>query len=107
MPQNTLKALPLTTVDAATIGAGYTALNTPGFEHPVVYFSLINESSEPMFVSYDGVTDHDYADWDLIFFSQMAAVPNNNVAMMAKGTVIYGRFVVPATGYIYISAYYL
>jgi hypothetical protein len=107
MPQDSIKALPMVTVDAATIGVAYVSLNPPGFAHPVVYYTVVNDSSEPLFISYDGVTDHDIANYELFFFSQMANVPNNRVAMLPQYTQIYGRYLVPTTGNIYISAYYV
>lgn len=110
MPQNTLKALPLVTFDSAALGAAFSSMNAPGFLHPVVQFWLRNDSSRDIIMSYDGTTDHEIVfqgDSFLIYAGQMFSLPNNRCVVLPQFMQIYGRVTAPATGNVYISAYYI
>ena len=109
MPQNTIKAIPLTIFDSAGLGAAYESMNSPGFEHPVVYVTITNDSDQDIFISYDSVEDHDivFHGGMLILFPQMLSLPNNKVAMFSRNQDIFGRVEAPATGDVYIAAYYI
>lgn len=108
MPQNSLKALPMVTVDAATLGAGFLPLNTPGFAHPVLYLRIINAATKDLTISFDGINNHDFIRSDREYFlpAQLNGVPNNHLSVFRQGTQIFGKCV-GATGYIYIAAYYV
>lgn len=92
-----------TIVDADT----YESINSLGLPFPCFLVRIINNSDEDVTVSYDGVTDHDFVpkNTTLQLPLQTNSQPNNNVALMPKGTIVYVKGTA-GTGDIYLAAYY-
>jgi hypothetical protein len=111
MKRTAIRAIPLTTLDSTEIPAAYVIGDPESMTilpHACVYIRIVNDSTEAVFVSYDGVTDHEYVveGTEFNFPIQSVAIPVDDLAMMAKGTNIYFRGTSGA-GNITVSGYYL
>jgi hypothetical protein len=112
--KNTIKMDELTIFDSSLLTTDYQAINPLGFAGPAVSIKINNDASIPVWVSYDGIHDHDLINLknEVEFRVQANAMPNNKVAMFRKGTVVYlkGDFI-PLKGggkeNIYLTVYYL
>jgi len=108
MAKDYVKAIVMQSVDTAGIGAGaYTAFDTSGIEQPCFFIRVTNDSDTNVFISYDGINDHEYVQNDnkLDINIQTNSSPGNYVAKLRKGTVVYVRGIA-GTGSIYLSGYY-
>ena len=106
---NRIRAIPLTSFDAAELDGTPTAINDPaGLDNACVLLRIINDSDVPVWISYDGVTDHDYVMSQSVsqIYFQTNSQPNNKVCKAPRGTKVYmsGN---TGTGYIYLSGYYI
>ena len=108
MAKDYVKAITMQSVDSAGIGAGaYTAFDAGGIEQPCFFIRITNDSDTNIFVSYDGINDHEYVqDGNRIEINtQTNASPGNYVSKISKGTVVYVRGTA-GTGIVYLSGYY-
>lgn len=108
MSKDSIKPLLITSVNSNTLGLGaYAVINADGLDGPCFLIKVTNASSEPIFVSYDGVNDHDVllddAEFNVDF--QNNSRPGNKVALLPKGTRIYVRGNA-GQGFIYLSGWY-
>jgi len=108
MPKDSIKPIVLQTLDTSTIDAvAWTVVSAAGLEAPCFSLRITNTSGNVLFISFDGVNDHDVLlnndHLDLSF--QTNSRPGNQVAQLAKGTVIYVRGT-PAVGNIHVSGWY-
>jgi len=108
MGKDRVKAIELQTVDSADIAADtWTAFNTAGLDGACFFIKVNNDSTGGVYISYDGVTAHDfvhsYSDYSVNF--QTNASPNNNVSKMPKGTIVYVQGTA-GQGNIYLSGFY-
>lgn len=106
--KNIVSFIPLTSVSATTFdGLTYMPINPGGTPEPLFSYSIINDSSVDIFISYDGVTNHDFVQSGGTISSplQYNALPNTYIANLAKGTVVYviGS---AGTGTVYLSGQY-
>lgn len=113
MAKNSINAIPLQSVDAATFGVGGYSELTPlgGLGKPCFYIKILNNCDEDIFISYDGgITDNDIlrslATLELPFQSQ--SQPNNNVCKFPANFQIWVDSVSGTVGVgdVYLSAYY-
>lgn len=88
---NRVYAVPASFFDATTITAAYQAINTIPLQHPCFLLRIINTSSEDIWISYDGISDHDYIPYGhaITIDYQMNALPNAYVAQVAEGITVY------------------
>ena len=112
MNKNGIKAMALQNINAATITPNvYTFFCTIPF--PLVILRIINQSTAQMFFSYDGgVTTNELVSTavnnnEITLNFQSNHLPNNNVAVLAAGTNVYVTCAVGATGFVYLTGYYL
>lgn len=105
--KNKVLAIPLTSIDSATFTGMYQAINTGGLARPCFLVRIINDSNTDITVSGDGVTDNDFvrAGETAQFNFQTNSQPNNNMAFLAQGTVIYVKGAA-GIGNIYLAAYF-
>jgi hypothetical protein len=107
MAKNTIKAVPMTIVDSATLTNTYTATITGGLAQSCYLLRIINDSNQDITISYNGTTDADYIlqgtgnNIPAIY----ASTPNGFKAEFAKGTQIYVKGTA-GTGNLYIIGYY-
>ena len=108
MAKNSMLAIEMESIDSATFTGNYQAINVDGLTEPCSIIRIVNDSDRDITVSYDGILDNDYirtgSNLDLNF--QTNAQPNNKVAKMAQGTVIYVAGLAGGTGLIYLAGYY-
>lgn len=107
---NTLKAMPMITVDASTISeVSYTEVTPPGgLPVPLTILFVYNDSSVYYLLSYDGVTDHDIlTGGGSATTAPLSASPNNWVSKFPKGLKIFLKAKNSgAIGEIYIRGFY-
>jgi len=105
--QNCLRAIPLSTLNAAALGAAYQEVNTGGLDYSCVLLRINNGGNTAITISFDGTTDHEYltAGQDLLINSQTNSSPNNYACQFKRGTIIYVKGTAGA-GTISLSGYY-
>jgi hypothetical protein len=91
--KNAVKVDTLAIFDASLLTGTYEAVNPLGFIDPAVSIRILNDTYLPIFISYDGVNDHDYLSHkeSMELNLQTNNAPNNHVSMFKKGTVIWVR----------------
>ena len=107
--KNYIKADAVSAFNSTGLTTDFKAINASGLTGPTVMLRVYNGSDKDIYISFDGTTAHDFVaskDYLTLYFQQNSA-PNNNVAMLRKGTVVYTRSTGAGTGLIYLSAYYL
>ncbi len=111
MNKTRISAIPLTIIDSVDMPLAY----IPGdpeseavLPQACVFIRIVNNSNQPVFISYDGITDNEYvpSGTQFNFPIQSVSVPVNNLALMAKDTNINFRGT-NGTGTITVSGYYL
>jgi hypothetical protein len=108
MAKNSVKATILSTLASSSVLTTYQSLNPDGFIAPVFFLRVINDSTEPIFVSYDGVNNHDYvrAGSDLEVSTQSNSQPNARYALFDKYEQVYVKGAA-GTGTIAMTGYYV
>ena len=106
--RNSIAAIPLTTFNAAGLGAAYQAINAGGLDHPCIILRINNASNVTITISYDGVTDHDFlaAGQVVNIDAQTNALPKTNNCSFKKGTVVFVKNAVAGIGSIALAGYY-
>lgn len=107
---NSLKAMPMITIDTSTLNdVTYTEVTSGGLPEALGILRIVNDNTRKILLSYDGVTDHDI----LVGFNvysmtpQLTATPANYVAAFPKGTKIYLKLTsLPGVANVYIIGYY-
>ena len=102
-----VKANPLSTLASGAVTTSYQPLNTTPFQYPVLIAYIINDSSAPITISYDGVTDQDYirAGETRPYNVQTNAQPPSYKLAFARNTTVYVKGTA-GTGTIALSTYY-
>jgi len=108
--KNRVTPLFLTSVDARDIDTDtWTSFSSAGTEAPCFKFTIFNDTSSNVFISFNGEDEHmflAYGDRFTIDLQEYAS-PNGKVSQLKKGTVIYisGN---PSQNeeYVYLSGYY-
>lgn len=106
--KNCIKADAVSIFNATGITGSFKPLNPLGFSGPAVLIRMVNDCDQPIAISYDGTRTHDYLaeNSSMILPFQTNGMPNNNVAAMPKGTIVYISGAA-GTGFISLSVYYL
>lgn len=108
---NVIKADELQSMDAHSLLWTYQELNPGGLLGPSVLIRVINDSYEPVYISFDGIAEYDYIPThDYLELSpQFNAAPNSNNLRFRKGQIVYiaSAGSLKGSGYIYMTAYYL
>lgn len=104
--KNVIQAVALSTVDTSTFMAAFVPFSAP-LPAPCVIIRLINASTVPVTISYDGVTAHDrvLSGAAVQLYFQTNSGPNNFAAAFAQGTQVYA-FGAAGVGLVYLAAYY-
>jgi hypothetical protein len=107
--KNSIKADTVAVFDSSGLSTSFKAMNSSGLTGPTVFLRVYNASSKDIYISFDGTNSHDFlkSGDTLTLNFQNNAAPNNNVAMMKKGTIVYVKGASSGTGNISLSAYYL
>jgi hypothetical protein len=107
--KNSIKADTVSIFDTSGLSTSFQAMNAGGLTGPTVLIRVYNASNRDIYISYDGSHSHDFlkSGDTLTLNFQNNAAPNNNVAMMKKGTIVYVKGASSGSGNISLSAYYL
>lgn len=105
--KNSVKAIPLTSIDSATVSSSYQAINAGGLPHPCFLIRIANNSTQPVTISYDGSTDNEFVldNYTLEVPFAVAAQPGATPPVFQKGWTVYVKGTA-GTGNIYLSGYY-
>jgi len=109
MLSNVITPMEMQSIDAATLGLGaYSTFNDAGIEGALCFIRITNDSDTDVYISYDGVNDHEFieAGERIEVYFQANSAPTNYVSKLKKYTVIYIRGNAQSTGYIYVAGYY-
>lgn len=109
MAQNWIKAIPLSSFNAASLIATYLPANGVGLPKACIKIRIYNNSTAVVTISFDGSVDHDVLPagylWDSP--SQQDAPPGADFALWKVGQKIYVKSPAPGVGSITISGYYV
>lgn len=108
---NTIKAMPMITVDTSTLNdATYTDVTSGGLPFAVPFIRFTNSNTRDILLSFDGVTEHDVVWGGAANYSiqiQQLSTPANYVAALPKGQRIFLKLTsMPGVGNLYIVGYY-
>ena len=108
MAQDTVKALILTSIDSADITEDYEPINPNGTEAACFLLRIVNDSDEPITISYDGINDNEFllSNESLPIPTQTNSQPNARFALFHKYTKVYVKGSA-GTGSVYLSGYYV
>ena len=105
--KNSVQAIALTSIDSATFTGAYQAVNASGLAKNCFMIRITNNSNKDVTVSYNGTTDHDFIKAGTFIqlpFQEMAQ-PNNLIANMALGIIVYVKGAA-GVGLVYLAGYY-
>ena len=88
--KNSMKFIPLSSIDSATFTGSYQVLNT-GVPNPLFGFKIVNDSTVGVTVSYDGgTTPNDYIPSmsAVIYDLQANKSPQNDFSALPQGTIV-------------------
>lgn len=103
-----VEAIPMATFDSASITGAFQALNGTGTADDVKILRIVNASTQPVEISWDGTNEHDVilagepAYYD--FQANASNVPDCGTKYVRKGQILYGRGTA-GVGNIYIAGY--
>ena len=108
---NSLKAMPMITVDTSTLNnTSYIDVTSGvGLLYPISLLHIYNATAQDILISYDGTHDADVAATKVSSYInfQQAATPNNFLSLLPQGTKIYLKLTTSSgSGDLYISGYY-
>lgn len=109
MTKNFVTPIELQSVDGTAIAADtWTAFDADGIEGNCFLISVNNDSDADVFISYNGVTRHEFvaAGERFNFDFQTNASPSGEVAKLRKWTKLYVQGTAAQAGNIYLSGYY-
>ena len=107
MAKDFIVPIEMQSVDTAGIGAGaFIVIGNP-LEGALCFIRITNDSNTDVIISYDGINDHEYirSDDRAEVYFQINSTPNNQVAKLKQGTILYIRGNAGA-GLVYVSGYY-
>jgi hypothetical protein len=101
---------PASSIDSADIIITYKPINVVPFDRPISWIKILNDSNEPVSISFDGVTDHFYIpendktiQYLELNLNQMAQ-PNGSSPLFAKELQVFARGLAAGMGRIYLFA---
>jgi hypothetical protein len=111
MATDILKILPLASFAGATLTTTYQPVASSTFAFPVCMFTVVNDSTMPVIVSTDGITDMIYvrSASDRPLYPQTNAQPQSQKNAFAAQTKLWVRLptgVTAGTGTIAFEAFY-
>lgn len=89
------------------IGVTYTAIGVP-FAHPMRIIKITNTTNTDMYVSFDGIIDHDYVPAGAFTLYDLTTNQNETAGWYFRiGTQVYIRYAMaPASGSVFVVALY-
>ena len=107
MAKDYIKALPMTGINANTLGAFQLITEVEGLPEPAFFLKVVNASNVFVAVSYDGVTFHDFvfANSAIEIYAQAGRQPGNNRCLFKKGQRVWVGSNGPGVGAVNLVAY--
>lgn len=108
MASSFIRAIPLTNFNVAGITPAYQAINPLGTPEPCSIIRIINASNIAVFISYDGIGDHDIllAGQTLQLDFQTNAQPPDYLALLRDGAIVYVAAPAPGVGFVFLAGYF-
>ena len=108
MATDLINILALASFDSADIETSYQKLNSTPFAYPTQLMVITNDSTEPVIISIDGVTDQIYVAKNTVrnIYAQQTAQPLANKSAFAAQTTVWIRGSTAGSGTIALEAYY-
>lgn len=102
--KNSVSPIVMTSINSNDVElADYNVINSDGFDEACYMIRIINRSKDDVFVSYDGVADHDRVRSDSsIQIEPPMMIDKSNFRKLTK---VYVRGT-PSVGFIYLAAYF-
>jgi|SRR6185369_433756 len=107
--KNYVFPVPIDNFDVADINpALLLPINAGGFPHPLILLRIVNQSNIAVFLSWDGVTGHDVvaANSSVEYNFQSNSQPNNSLANVKQGQVIYVTAPAAGVGDVWLVGFY-
>lgn len=103
--KNSFSYIPLTSFDVSVGSGSYQILNG-NIPSPCFAFKIINNANVPVFISLDGITDHDFipASYAQVYDLQTNKQPNGDTCLLPQGSKVYLKAISlrePGTGIVY------
>lgn len=94
--------------DTSTFNGAYQATSLTGFPEGCSMLRVINASGNVVYISYDGVNDHDKinAEGTLHLYFQASMGPKAYVGQLPKGTIVYLKSATQLAGFCGVACYY-
>lgn len=103
---NCVRAMEMTSINSAILLlATYKVINTNGLPESTTLLRMMNHTKDVVFVSFDGITDHDYLMNAHELEIATPLFPGESSSGFNRYTKIYVRGN-PSIGRIYVMAYY-
>ena len=103
---NRRRAMEMTSIDSTVLLLPtYKVINTTGFPEATRLVRIINHTKWVIFISYDGVTDHDYLSYSKELEIMTPLFPGTDRYGFSRYTKVYVRGLA-SVGKIYVMAYY-
>lgn len=108
MATDLIKILALSSFDSADIGTTYAKINSTPFAYPVQLMVITNDSTEPVIISIDGVTDQIYVAKNTVrnIYAQQTAQPSGSKSAFPAQLTVWVRGATAGSGTIALEAYY-
>jgi hypothetical protein len=105
--RNAVTPIPLTSISSGSVSGTYAAINAEGLPNACVIIKIVNNSTEDVTVSFDGINDHDYIPTKTasLYNYQTASQPNNFVCLLPIRTTLWVKGT-SGTGSIYLVGFY-
>lgn len=86
----------------------WTPLVRGGITEPCIMMRITNAYSDDVFISYDGSHIHEFipAGKSILVNFQTNSSPNNDIAKISKGTIVYAQGNPKKDGYVFVAGYY-
>ena len=102
--KNSVVPIVMTSIDSGDLSIDeYNVVSETGFDEACYMIRITNRSKDDVFISFDGVTDHDYIRDDT--FIQIEPPVMIDKSNFRKLTKVYVRGTT-SVGFIYVAAYY-
>jgi hypothetical protein len=102
----TMAYIPMTNIASSTLTGSYQPINSSGTTEPCWAFKIVNNSTEDVTVSLDGIHDHDYvpSNSGAVIDVYTNSQTQNKCNVLGKNTVVYVKGTA-GTGNVYLVGF--
>lgn len=105
MSNKLIKPLVLTTFNSTGLTGSFKVVNTNGLDGPCFMLRIVNKSTVPVTISFDGTLEHDYV-LSNDTLNLVAPYDPNGLRTWRKGLKVYVKGAA-GVGLIYLTGYYI